>query len=61
MKKIEKKAMKAIKGGVGDGPCILTACVAYEPTCPNGGKPVFSNFCYTRKTAQYECCPIVGD
>lgn len=61
MRKLEKKVMKTIVGGFGDGPCILTACVSAVPKCPNGGTPEFSNYCTTRNTAQYECCPKVGD
>jgi hypothetical protein len=61
MEKLEKKALKKIMGGGGDGPCILSACVTYPPVCTNGGTPTFSNYCKTRNTAQYECCPKVGD
>lgn len=61
MKKLEKKAMKLIWGGTGDGPCILSVCVSAPPVCSNGGNPEFENYCNSRNMAQYWCCPKVGD
>lgn len=61
MKKLERRAMKMILGGTGDGPCILSACVATPPVCTNGGKPELESYCASRTLAQYWCCPKVGD
>jgi hypothetical protein len=62
MKKLGKKEMKRIKGGGGDGPCILTACVTALPVCANGGTPQFESICPGLPLrARFVCCPPVGD